>query len=822
MNVQRICLLLIEDNPGDARLVREILRETPEIDIHTVDRISLGVEYLTSNQTDVVLLDLGLPDSQGLDSLCAVYDAAPNVPIVVLTGHDDEEIGRTAIRQGAQDYLVKPVMLGRMLARILRFAVERKRAEYELSEAEKHYRMLFNAIDEGFCIIEVIFDENEKPIDYRFLEINPSFEKQTGLIDAQGKRMRELAPKHEEHWFEIYGKIAVTGQPARFVNRAEQLHRWYDVYAFRFGQPENRQVAILFNDITERKRVEEALRESHDRAEWLALVPEENPNPVMRLSADGSVLYCNPASVKIPGWACKDGQCPDPLLPLFGQAMAGEQEMQQDVELGERFYSVTVVPIPGKGYANVYGINITDRKRAELRERLAREVLELLNHPENPTDTIRDILQLIKKNTGFEALGIRLREGDDFPYYQTNGFSEDFIQAERYLCARDEEGKIIRDGQGNPVLECMCGNIICNRTNPTLPFFTEGGSFWTNSTTDILASTTEEDRQARTRNRCNGEGYESMALIPLRAGADIIGLLQLNDRRRNRFTLKTICFFEGLGASIGIALTHKRAEEEAKEYSAELTEKNEELRAMTQQLWQAAKLATMGELAASIAHELNNPLATVSMRAESLLTKTQQDSPMWRELKIIEQEVERMAILIANLLQFSRRSQPQKSTVDICEEIEKALELIYYHLRKRSIVIWREFTKKAPHIHADRQQLRQLFLNLFTNASDAMPEGGTLTIRVTAPPESKQVIMEVADTGTGIPPEILPKVVDPFYTTKPEGEGTGLGLAICRRIVQEHNGTFDLTSEGIPGKGTTARISLPVTNGTNAAGLKNQ
>jgi C4-dicarboxylate-specific signal transduction histidine kinase len=266
----------------------------------------------------------------------------------------------------------------------------------------------------------------------------------------------------------------------------------------------------------------------------------------------------------------------------------------------------------------------------------------------------------------------------------------------------------------------------------------------------------------------------------------------------------------------------KRAEEEAKKYSAELIEKNEELRAMTQQLWQAAKLATMGELSASIAHELNNPLATVSMRAESLLTKTQQDSPMWRELKIIEQEVERMATLIANLLQFSRRSQPQISTVDICEEIEKALELIYYHLRKRNIVIWREFAKEAPHIHADRQQLRQLFLNLFTNASDAMPRGGTLTIRVTAPPESMQVIMEVADTGTGIPPEILPKVAEPFYSTKPEGEGTGLGLAICRRIVKGHNGTFDLTSEGIPGKGTTARISLPVTSGTNSASLKNQ
>lgn len=228
------------------------------------------------------------------------------------------------------------------------------------------------------------------------------------------------------------------------------------------------------------------------------------------------------------------------------------------------------------------GQDITERKQASARDRVAREVLELLNRPQGSTDTVRDILQLIQKNSGFEAVGIRLREGDDFPYYETNGFSEDFIRAERYLCARDEEGKIIPDGQGNPVLECMCGNILCGRTNSALPFYTEGGSFWSNSTTKLLASTTEEYRQARTRNRCNDEGYESVALIPLRTGDKITGLLQLNDRRSNQFTPEMIRFFEGLGASISVALFRKRVGEALTAESLQLQETNTALRVILQ------------------------------------------------------------------------------------------------------------------------------------------------------------------------------------------------------------------------------------------------
>ncbi|MGC2210518.1 MAG: ATP-binding protein [Candidatus Korobacteraceae bacterium] len=136
----------------------------------------------------------------------------------------------------------------------------------ERRSADARYRTLFNSIDEGFCVVEVIFDKNDKALDYRILEVNPSFERQTGLVDAQGKKMRDLKSEHEEYWFEIYGRVALTGVPIRFQKHAKQLDSWFDVYAFRIGQPECRHVALLFNNITGRKQTEEALLRSEKLA----------------------------------------------------------------------------------------------------------------------------------------------------------------------------------------------------------------------------------------------------------------------------------------------------------------------------------------------------------------------------------------------------------------------------------------------------------------------------------------------------------------------------------------------------------------------------
>jgi PAS domain S-box-containing protein len=244
----------------------------------------------------------------------------------------------------------------------------------------------------------------------------------------------------------------------------------------------------------------------------------------------------------------------------------------------------------------------------------------------------------------------------------------------------------------------------------------------------------------------------------------------------------------------------------------ELKAKTSDLTAMTQQLWQTSKLATMGELAASIAHELNNPLQTISLRIDSLAADFANETHKVHEFEIITDEIARMGKLVGSLLQFSRYSHQEISILDIRKETENSLELIEYHLRAQKIKVVREFEENLPRIQGDPQQLRQVLLNLLTNASDAMQGGGTLATHVRSCESERGirgVSIELTDSGPGITPANLQKIWEPFFTTKPEGKGTGLGLGISRRVIESHHGTLSIESQ--LGKGTTVTVFLPVT-----------
>ena len=171
------------------------------------------------------------------------------------------------------------------------------------------------------------------------------------------------------------------------------------------------------------------------------------------------------------------------------------------------------------------------------------------------------ILTTIKRETGVEAAGIRLRMNGDYPYFVQNGFSDDFLLTENTLAIHAEDGGICRDEKGNISLECTCGLVISGRTDPANPLFTPKGSFWTNDAFALLDLPAEKDPRLHPRNRCIHEGFQSVALIPVRADHKIVGLLQLNDRKKGNFTPAMIGFLEGITTSIGGALMRRQAEE---------------------------------------------------------------------------------------------------------------------------------------------------------------------------------------------------------------------------------------------------------------------
>jgi PAS domain S-box-containing protein len=218
---------------------------------------------------------------------------------------------------------------------------------------------------------------------------------------------------------------------------------------------------------------------------------------------------------------------------------------------------------------SITGIN--DQKEAELTQDLAADVLRVLNRGRGDLSLlIREVLRLIQESIGLDAVGLRLRQGDDFPYYEQNGFSNEFLYKENFLCSRNKEGTITRDSNGSPVLECTCGLVLEGKTDPSKPFFTEGGSFWTNNSKGLLSLPRETDPRTNPRNQCIYDGFNSVALIPVHSGNEIIGLLQLNDYRENRLNRELVRFFEGLGDQIGMAIRRKQAEEALRQNQQDL------------------------------------------------------------------------------------------------------------------------------------------------------------------------------------------------------------------------------------------------------------
>jgi len=447
-------VLLVEDNPGDVRLIREyVAASTRELFlIDCCEDLASALTHVARTGADVVLLDLGLPDSQGLITLQSIRKQVSRLPIVVLTGLQDEEIGLEAVKEGAQSYLVKEGLTPALLTATLRYAVARQSIQDELRKE----RDFADAILQTAQVVVLVLDSAGN-----ILRFNQHLEELSGisLEEARGK-----------DWFESF-------------------------------LPKEDQASV-------RAQFAGALAGRQTRG---------NVNPIVTRNGEYRWL---------------------------------------------EWYDKTLTDSSGEVAVVCMAVDVTEKRRMDRQQALVAEILTILNRRNEWQALIADILETIQTSTGLEAVAIRLEQEGDFPYVAVCGFPPEFVAIERSLVDCDGAGLPKRDAAGKQELACMCGNVIRGRIDPALSFFTEHGSFWTNSTTQLLASTTEKERQSPTRNQCNAFGYESVALIPVRSNSDTIGLLQLNDHRTDQFDAEMIQFFEGLAASIGVAYKRQQAEEQ--------------------------------------------------------------------------------------------------------------------------------------------------------------------------------------------------------------------------------------------------------------------
>ncbi|MDP4266714.1 MAG: PAS domain S-box protein [Bacteroidota bacterium] len=444
-------ILLVEDNPGDVCLIKDYLRES-QIKIQSIKHVIClmdAIEILQREIFDLILLDIGLPDSNGIETFQKIFQINYNIPIIVLTGLHDEETSVKAVGMGAQDYLIKGDINSYILQKSIKYAIERKRAEEELIKSRELYQGVF----ENTGTATMIIDE-----DTIILYANKECFSVTGYTEEQlvgTSWTKYIAPENQNMMiqYHIKRRHEATNLPNRYETRLINAKGEEKIAMLSVGLiPYTKQSVVSMLDITENKKFENELQISKERL------------------------------------------------------------------------------------------------------KLAANILNILNHFIDKKSTLQNILSLIKDFTGFDAVGIRLKDGEDYPYYIIDGFPDEFVEKERSLCTYNNNGHIIKDKTGKPFLECLCGNIISGRTCPELPFFTIGGSFWTNSTTDFIKNTTEEELHTHIRNRCISAGYESLALIPIKIDKQTIGLLQLNNKRKNMLSADLVSFFEELCMSIGIAL----------------------------------------------------------------------------------------------------------------------------------------------------------------------------------------------------------------------------------------------------------------------------
>ncbi len=607
-----------------------------------------------------------------------------------------------------------------------------------LAESEQQYRTLFTNMSEGFCIIEVIFDAEGRPADYRFLKVNAAFERQTGLHEAEGKLMRELAPAHEAHWFKIYGKIALTGEPARFENEARALNRWYDVSAYRVGEPEKRQVAIIFNDISVHKRAEEALRRQAD---------------MLRLSFDAIIVWRLDSSIE--SWN------------VGAERLYGFSESEASGRVTHELLR-TVHPKPWP------------QIEAELREKGFWEG-ELRHRARDGREVIVSARkQLIRDANGVERI------------LETNRDITERKRSEEALRASEDRWSTTLRSIGDAVIAtCAKGLVIfMNEVAEKLtgwPLAEAQGRYLGEIFNIVNEVTRIKPENPVTKVIQMGQvvGLANHTALISRSGAE----LPIEDsgapiRDKDGQVTGVVLVFHDI--------SEKRMAEKA--------------------LRDSERLATTGRLAATLAHEIHNPLDTVG----NLLYLINHDPDVPETVRphasLASEELARVTQMTRHMLSFQREA-TKPGPIKIGEVLDNVIALYERKIESAGIQVQKEVEFEGGVLGLPGE-MRQVFANLIGNAIEAIGKNGKIRLHAYLSADWRRgrrgLRVTVADNGPGIPAEIRGKIFEPFFTTKGEA-GTGLGLWITSGIVEKNDGALRLRSVTRAGRtGTCFSVFFPV------------
>jgi PAS domain S-box-containing protein len=752
-----------------------------------------------------------------------------------------------------------------------RDTTERKREADALRQSEERYRTLFSTLNEGVCIIEVLFDAHDRPVDYRFLEINPAFEAQTGLRNALGKRMRELAPKHEAYWFEIYGKVAVTGEPARFTNEARALHRWYDVSAYRVGGRDSHRVAILFSDITARKR------EAEEAARMVTVVRDSNDAITIqdfegRITAwnhsaelmygysEAEALEMNIERLTAPGKVAEQKDFVRRLVAGEAVTSLETQRVTKDGRILDVWMTVTkLVDKAGKpiGIASTER-DITARKREEKNLRRFATVVK----DSNDAITIQDFDGRITAwNRGAELM---------YGYSEAEALTEnierltvpDKVGEQKDFIRRMVAGEAITSFETQRVTKD--GRVLAVWMTVTKLMDEAGNPIGLASTErDITARKQSEEalRESEGRYRMLFENaQDGIALADVESGilvdcnpalcriaerekAELVGQPQailhsprdVTDGQSSTFrqhrtmeagrTLESqILSKSGTLTPVDIRASRIRMGGRAFLLGIfrDIIERKQaaaEKEKLQGQLIQAQKMESIGRLAGGVAHDFNNMLMVIMGNAELCKMKLDAGNPLHKWLGEISKGAVHARTLTRQLLTFARKQIIAPEILNINAIVSDMLKILSRLIGEDIRVVWRPSAVLGL-VNMDPSQIDQILTNLAVNARDAIKGTGTITIETanaTFDPSycdqypgvtpGNYVLLAFSDTGCGMDQETQTHIFEPFFTTKEVDKGTGLGLATVYGIVKQNNGYIDVYSE--PGHGTQFKIYLP-------------